>query len=94
MFTLALVVAGFVAFGLAAGLVMRPWIAVITLVLFSAGLLGVVSLGDDSTAADVGRNDMSPEAGAVLTFLFYVVPTSFGCAAGMAFRHLRRRQTS
>lgn len=90
MLTLLLTAAGFASLGLAAGLLMRPWVAVLVLVLIGLGLAGVAWLEHDPNAADVGHDDMSAEAGAVLGILFYTVPALLGCATGVAVRYVRR----
>lgn len=90
MLTVMLTAAGFAALGLAAALLMRPWAAVVALVLIGAGLAGLVFVGHDPDAADAGHNDLSDHAGAVLAVLFFAVPAGLGCATGVAVKYGRR----
>ncbi|MFA9270079.1 MAG: hypothetical protein ACEQSX_04880 [Baekduiaceae bacterium] len=90
MLTLLLIAAAFAALGLAAGLLVRPWVAVLALVLIGVGLAGVAWLGHDPNAADVGHDDMSDEAGMVLGVLFFTVPAGLGCAMGVAAKYGRQ----
>ncbi len=90
MLTLMLTVAGFVTLGLAVALLVRPWVAVVALVIIGAGVIGFPSLGTEPNAADVGHNDMSDKAGLVLAVLFFAVPAGVGCATGVAVRYGRR----
>lgn len=90
MLTLMLTALAFAAIGGVVGFLLRPWIAVIALPLIGIGLAGIASLTQDPNAADVGHNDMSDEAGAVLAILFYVVPAGLGCLAGFTAEYVRR----